>query len=324
MNRRNKEQEIREQRSVFYFTPRGNPEGLLQATELYTNMFMQDVSQAILPSWATRRGSKADVSIAPANEEVEKKIAAALDISRQGYYHRDLARALSEFFRLTMIELCLDGRALFEIAYLRPEEGAPKNGFDLVHLKLRQMKRGWGKWYQVVPPDVAEELAVAEKIHIPDENIVTFTLPNKLSKPVSFAMEAMSAISDHRLYTLAIDAGTSRLPYDFSKHQRSMNMALGEAMREIGWMGRGTLTNQITSYYYLRQDLRFRLFALELREALLMQLNALLRKVGAELGWSAEIVITGLPERGFLDQTLDALHSGTKPFTEIMASVRNI
>lgn len=214
MRRRNNTGEVREQRSVFYFTPRDEP----GVPELYTHMFVQDVSQAILPAWAIRRGSKTDVSITPDDSEVEKKIAAGLEISHRGYYHRDLAGSLSEFFRLTMAELCLDERALFEIVYSRPEEGAPRNQFDLVHLKARQMRRRWGKWHQLVPPDVAQERDASEKIHIPDENVVEFRLPKKLRKAVAVAMEAMSAISDHRLHTLALEADKHRLPYDFSKH----------------------------------------------------------------------------------------------------------
>lgn len=322
MTRRRNPNVVREQNSIFYFSPEQSdiPTAF---EELYTRMFLEDVSKALLPAWASQRGSKVSVEITPTNSDLEEKLSAALDISRQAYNHHDLGSALSEFLRLTMFELCLNGRVVFEIAYLRKKPDAPKDGFDLIHLKEQQLFRVFGHWYQFVPSDIAQEQNVPQRIHLPAENLAVFTLPGHLKRMVSKTMTALSAVSDHRWHDLATKAHSEQLPYDFSTHERSMRLALAEAVKEIGWTARGSFSDKVTNYYSIRQDLRFKLFLLEVREALLAQLNALLKCAGRALGWSAQLSISGMTTRSALERALDQLASGKKPFTEIMDEIRS-
>lgn len=322
MTRRSYATEIREQSSVSYISP-GRADEIPQSfAEFYTHMFLDDVSQALLPIWATRPNSNVSVEITPANADLEDMLSAGLDTSRQSSYQRDLGSALSQFLRLTMVELCIARRAVFEIAYLRPNPEEPRDGFHLVHVNPRQIVHRWGRWHQIVPPDVAREKKVAEKIPISCENIAAFTLPRHLARPVASAMDALSALSDHRWLDLALQAQNQQLPYDFSAHARSMRIALAESVREIGWAARGSFNDKVTSYYSLRQHLRFKLFVVEIREALLAQLNAVLQRIGSVLGWSAQLSISALPTRSSLEEALAQLASGEKPFTEILNAVR--
>jgi len=315
---------VREQASIFYFSPGQSDEMPKSLIELYTHMFIEDLSRALLPVWTTRDGSKISVELTPPNSDLRGKLSAAFNISRQDYYDRDLVRVLSEFLRLTMVELCIDRRMVFEIAYLRPKPEEPRDAFKLFHINSRQIVHRWGRWYQIVPPDIARDRQVAESISLPCENISVFTLPDHLARPIASAMEALSALSDDRWHGLAIQAQEENIPYDFSVHQRSMNLALAESVREIGWTARGLFNQQITNYYSLRQNLRFKLFALGVREALLAQLNAVLKRVGPALGCSTQLSISGLPTRSNLEEALAELASGEKPFTEIMDEIRNL
>jgi hypothetical protein len=321
MARRSPSTEVREQRSVFYFTPEGAGELPRPFGEMYPHMFMQDVSQNLIPASARRR-DKLAVEILPANEQVEKMLTRALDISHQSYSHRDMERALSEFLRLTMVELCLAPRVVFEIVYLRPKAGEPPVAFELFLVNARQIVERRGHLFQTVPAEIARERKVDELISLPPENLAVFTLPSELARPVASAMQALSALSDHRWHTLALDAQKQRLPYDFSIHERSMKLALAEALRAIGWTARGSFNDKVINYYWLRQELRFKLFELAVREALVGQLNTVLQRVGAVLGWSAQLSISGLPGRTDLERALDQLASGAAPFTEIMDSIR--
>lgn len=323
MKRRSDSTDVREQTSIFYFLP--GQAGVIPRPfgELYTHMFLEDVSRALLPVSALRHDSDA-VKITPANAVSEDVLSAALDVSRQGYGHRDLGWVLGEFLRLTLVELCIERRAVFEIVFFRPKPEEPRDRFILFHINPRQVVRHRRSWYQIVPPDIARERQVAERIPLPSENIAVFTLPDHLGRPVASAMETLSASSDHRWHGLALQAQKEQLPYDFSTHERSMRAALAESVREIGWTARGSFNDKVTNYYSLRQELRFRLFALQLREALLAQLNVILQRVGAVLGWSAQLSISGLPTRSDIEQALVQLASGEKPFTEIMKAIRNL
>lgn len=61
---------------------------------------------------------------------------------------------------------------------------------------------------------------------------------------------------------------------------------------------------------------------MEVREILLEQLNSVLQWIGPALGWSAQITVKGLPVGADYERALGQLEHGTKPFLEIMDSVR--
>ena len=322
MNRPSRSTEVREQRSVFYFLPEGAGEMPRPFGELYSHMFMEDVSQNLLPAYTRRRNSGVTVEIFPANKELQSMVTAALDISHRSRYHGDLEDALAEFLRLTMVELCLAPRATFEIVYVRPKAGEPPARFELFHINPRQIVERRGHLVQVVPPEIARERDVEEMILLPAENLAVFTLPYELARPVAAAMPTLAALSDHRWHLLALEAQKQGLPYEFSVHERSMQLALAEAVRDIGWTARGSFNEKVFNYYWLRQELRFKLFELAVREALVAQLNTVLQRVGSALGWSAQLSLTGLPSRAELERALDQLASGSMPFTKILDSVR--
>ncbi len=308
---------IREQSSIYYFSPDqgGMPKAFM---ELYTKMFLEDVSLRLVPISISGNDSRISAYIFPENSSLEQKLCSALDISRQGHYHRDLGGAVSEFLRFLMVELCLADHAVFEIAYFRPNSDAPKDDFELVLLNSKQIFRRWNRWYQSVPAEIAQERNVAEQIALQSENIVSFSLPSHLREAVTKAMTSLSAVSDHGWHDLAMKAQSEQLPYEFSTHHRSMGLALAEATKQIGWAARGSFADSVTNYYSLRQNLRFKLFLLEVRESLLDQLNTVLEIVGKNLGFLSRLYIGGLPSRLDLERALAQLESGERPFTEIM------
>lgn len=314
---------IREQSSIFYFSPResGSPRVF---TELYTKMFIEDVSLGLAPIFSSVPDSKIDAYIFPENSKLERQLCSALNASGERHYSRGLGRTVSQFLRLLMRDLCNADHAMFEIAYLRPNSDAPRDNFELVHLNSQQIFYRWNCWYQSVPAEIAQEQNVAEQIALPSENIVTFSLPTHLKNNIRKAMMALSAVSNHDWHNLAVKAHSEKFPYEFSTHHRSKNLAIAESMKEIGWTARGLLTESVTNYYSVRQTLQFKLFLLEVRESLLDQLNAALEHVGKNLGWLCRIYIGGLPSRRDLEKALTQLSSGERPFTEIMNDFRNL
>jgi hypothetical protein len=69
--------------------------------------------------------------------------------------------------------------------------------------------------------------------------------------------------------------------------------------------------------------LKFEKFKIELRQTLLAALNEVLGRIGARIGFSAEIQIHGLPSIQDVDIAIEKLRSGTMPFTEVMDPFRN-
>jgi len=115
-----------------------------------------------------------------------------------------------------------------------------------------------------------------------------------------------------------LEAQKKGIPYDFKAHQRSMKLALVEAVKPIGWNARGSFTDCVLSYYWIRIFLTFERFKIRLRDNMLATLNAALIDIGAKLNFNTQIKISGLPILADVDTAIESLSSGVMPFTEVM------
>jgi hypothetical protein len=315
---RSKKTLLRDQISQFYFAD----EGPRDALGLYVRMFVEDVSQGLVPPSARLHDSKPNVELTPPNDDVAGILARALDTSHSPGYHREFPNALFEFLRYTMVDICLHNRAVYEIVYLREREDGPPTGFEFTHLSGRQLVEKRGHLFQGLPRESAAERGSDELIFLPEERLAVFTLPEPHGGMIRDAMRSLRILSDLKWHQLAVDAQNSKTLYDFATHERSFSIALAESVRGIGWGARASFQRKVTNYYWLRQEFRFRRFEMEVREILIEQLNEVMQRVGPRLGWSAQITVKGLPIGTDYERALTQLEQGTKPFIEIMDSVR--
>ena len=316
MRRRRSPQATRQQHSVFYPTDYagGGPPFPVALQEMYTQMFIDDLARGLLPYRAQSRNADFRIGIEPTDRAREEMIAAALTRGeRQG-----LASSLREFLRLLTSELFYTPRAIYEIALTNDPGANPQNGVDLVFIDERQVKEDAGGIYQIVPPEIAAARKVAERIPLPRESLIIFTLPPPMGRLISDVKATLSILSDQRFFEMALNAQKTGLPYNFTEHQRSMNLALAEVGKTIGWTARGTFNRATLSFHWIQMQLRFERFKLRLREALLGQLNTGLRRIEGPLGFSPEIKIFGLPTEADIDKASEQLSAGQSPFTEVM------
>jgi hypothetical protein len=113
-------------------------------------------------------------------------------------------------------------------------------------------------------------------------------------------------------------ATKENIPYDFKAHMRSMDLALVEAVKPVGWNARGSFNGRVTSYYWIRLMLNFEKFKIELRHSMLATLNDALKRIGQKLGFEAQIDISGTPLHVDVTDALRKLDLGEVPFTEVM------
>lgn len=176
---------------------------------------------------------------------------------------------------------------------------------------------------QLVPLDVAQERKVSTEIELPDEDLATFQLPRDLRRVIARTVSNLDVLSDRQWHSLGMAAMESKIPYDFSTHNRSMMLALAEATRATGWNGRGTLHEHTLTTFWLRREVTFHRFVARVRAAIMEQINALLRRVGSKLNFGAQLRLEGLPTDGDLDEVLRLIDAGEIPLTEAVGRLSN-
>ncbi len=313
MNKGDLNKPLRRQRSVFYTLPETSE----LSPGLYKHMLLEDVSLGIMPIGGRSSRARFNVTTSPADRRAEKLVAEGLPT--RGHYYRDsLAESLYDFFRLLAAELCAANRATYEIVYFEEPETRRFTGFELVFIQGSQLLAKRGRTYQVVPPEVAKERHVAELIPLPKEDLLVFTPAAAYEAALRNMRASLSELDGMRFPSVAFEAMQKGMPYDFKAHERSMNLALMEAMRPIGWTARGSFNDFIMSYYLVHQMIQFERFKVHMRECMLGTLNAGLERIGEKIGFKTQIKIDGLPTLSDVDTARRNLSSGATPFTEVM------
>jgi hypothetical protein len=311
MNNRHSPEVIHKRRGVFYHTPQTFSPG----TEFYMHMFQEDVSLGIMPIGGRSSRPGFNIKLCPADKAAQTTVIAGLERDHHG---NSLADTLWEFLRLVAADVCAAGEATFEIVYLEEPKTQKLVGFDLAFISQDQLVKKWNQLYQVVPADLARNRNVSELIPLAEDELLIFKPPPEFDKSLRDLRENLAELDRSRFPLMLVEATRSNIPYDFTAHQRSMNLALVEAVKPIGWNARGTFNNFVLSYYWIRMSLTFEKFKIRLREAMLATLNRSLQRIGEKVGFKAEIKMEGLPTIADVDNASNQLASGAMPFTEVM------
>jgi len=104
------------------------------------------------------------------------------------------------------------------------------------------------------------------------------------------------------------------VPFDATQFFRTQTLAVLSITKRAGWNARRTSGGVITGYYWFRRWLRFERLKIQLRNSLIDCLNDALRLASEQLGFSARITVSGLPE----------LNDVTAAVPEIVAAARAV
>lgn len=282
------------------------------------HMFPEDVSLGIMPIGGRSNRKSFVIALSPSDTRAEEIVAEGL-----GREHREsLQEAVCDFFQSVAANLCFSERAAFEIVYFEEPGTQALTGFELVLLDPSQLIEKRGTTYQIVEPEIAKELNAPELIFLPAEDLVVFTPPREFAKNLRDVRANLTELDRLRLPEIMLEATKKRIPYDFKSHERSQKLALVEAIKPIGWNARGSFSDCVTSYYWIRLLLKFERFKIELRHSMLATLNEAVLRIGQKLNFAGRIEISGLPLRVDVTDALRKLDSGERPFTEIMEVFR--
>ena len=94
------------------------------------------------------------------------------------------------------------------------------------------------------------------------------------------------------------------------QYLKTQELAVLAVTKRAGWNTRGTSSGKISGYYWFRRWLRFEKLKIELRTSLIECLNDGLRRVGTKLGFSNQILVSGLPTLADIASAENELQNG--------------
>ena len=281
----------------------------------YSRMLVEDAANGLVPYGDD---SKFAITLEPENPKLEYLIGEGLD--REGY-GPDLSDSVRRFLREAAQTVLSFREATYEIVYFSDPETEKLVTFGLSFILPRTLKRQRDGWVQTVPPAYAERIKGQSQIHLPADSVFHVRLPKSIDRhfvPMMTDLEYLGRDMYPKFGMPVPGSPVRDVGFDFQEWRKWHNIAIAQATRPSGWNARNSFPEEVTEFYFVQRFLRFERFKLEIRESLVSQLNEMLGTVGSRLGFSAKIVISGLPDASQLDRSLQDLESGTASFADVM------
>jgi hypothetical protein len=284
--------------------------------ELYPHMLIEDVSLKIMPIGGHTENSDFRVEWSPTDSEVETAIVQALSRDRRGV----LSEVVCDFFHDCAQTLMTYGRAVYEIVLLSSPESGHLVSFRLVQINPDSLTVKRDNIIQSIPKSVAVSRQINEQVSIPPDTIQLFLLPESLRNIFKALMEKLSFLSSPGPTELMFPENTStqEVPYNYTKHMNMRDIAILDAVKEIGWNARRQPEKDVLEYYWLERYLRFEEFLVNLRSCILANLNEAVLKAGRKMGFSGVVAIEGLPTLDDVKESRRRLSVGDGRFDEIL------
>jgi len=91
-----------------------------------------------------------------------------------------------------------------------------------------------GRVRQRVPREVADRQNCTENISFDRSELIIFEPPKAIKAPLATARHVLSRLSERSLSPFVNEAVRAKVPYDYTVHRASMEIAFARAMKEIG------------------------------------------------------------------------------------------
>jgi hypothetical protein len=276
-------------------------------------MFTEDVSM-LLPTFDD---ANRFVRLDPEDSDVEQLIEEAIRIHDYG---SGFGAAVSEFVRLAARAVAGYGDAFYEITFESNGSAGKPEAFHFQAIDPESVRIKRGELYQHINPAVAKERGTAERIHIPKEYVLRLSPPKGWShefRRISYGLTSLSRVLIPDFAYPRAPGKPNKVPIDTLKYLKTQELAVLAVTKHAGWNSRGTSSGKITGYYWFRRWLRFEKLKIDLRNSLLECLNNGLKHVGSKLGFSNQIVVSGLPTLSDVTAAETDLRIGSRIVGEI-------
>jgi len=269
---------------------------------LYTKMFIDDLSQNIMPMRANF-----DIRIEPSSNEVEELIKLALSNpyeEPQNIKLQNITEVVCDFIKIAAHNLACYGKAYYEIVYFYTDEKKQKiDSFAFENIPNHCIKEIIGFYWQYIPQKIEEQKINIKRFNwIPKNNILVLCIPKQLGGVRKFRklVAHLQCLSKHNILK-----------------EENIEFFLAKETSQLGWTARGMFNKKVLEFYQNYRYLKFELTKAVLREYIIHRLNYILEKIGRELGFNAKIIMEGTPSSQDYKNYVDKLLEGSLQFSEV-------
>jgi hypothetical protein len=284
--------------------------------EMYPHMLIEDVGQQVMPlgtRWTERSFS---VDLVPASERFEGLLADAFEPGgREG-----LTDAACEFLRQTA-QLCMHyGRAIYEIVYLRGDDGQVAE-LEFAYVPPRSISIDGDHYVQQVPKDLAEQWDVPSVIRGAVNDLMVLSPPID-GEAIRRTLRALAEVGRPQLpeFVERQMLGEEDVGYSAKDEILTKDLAIAEVSRDLGWDMRAMFAGKDTflEYYTTVRRLRFERLLADFRSTLVEQLNRHLIQIGKVVGEDGQLTLKGLPGKDTVAAAEESLRLGKKNFNDLL------
>ncbi len=283
---------------------------------MYGHMFYEDVSLAIMPYDRIHSEPRYVLQLTEGDPAKEEQLRLAID---QGSSW-NLKESVENFIRETAKSLIYHGRTYYSINYF---EGTEKR-FEIVRVWPDQVLSIFGMHIPLY-----DTLRYSRaKNGCKKSEIVCFKLPHSCRSALTL-LRTLSTINPSHLPEFAMKQYdpeitlSERVPVSFAAIRMSEEIRLAKLTKDIGWNGRGLLSERMTEHYWLTRQLRFERFLAQLRGTIMSSFNNLLAQVDKKIGFSCRLKLEGIATEVDVDSSEQILEDGSGPFSLVMKPFRS-
>lgn len=296
-----------------YFPNQKHSDGLSSA--YYASLFIRDVHTGIMP-YPRRNNPSIEIKLARANANTESKVK---DFLYVGHYSAwSLSDSISDSIENLAHYLASFGDVYLEI--VDDDSSDNTSGKTLDFIPRSKILRLFNHYIQIAP--LSDWKGQKKFYVIPAEKVWHLKLPRKLGTPRSHRrlLNRLKHLSDPTpKFTFEDGDLGGSAKYEFTTHHDKKELAVEQITAPWGSIPSLRQINHTTEYYYVIHSLRFSYSKALLREHILNEMNALLKKQGIK----NSIKISGLSLADDINNSIEKLEKGEVSFDEALESARN-
>ncbi len=283
------------------------------------HMMLQDLRTAAMP-YGRGENDGFGARVASNDPDVAKLVHDSLP--SHSYRHWRLADSVRDYVDSALWHL-VDGDLHLDLQYFAPSPPSePKpSAFRVEIVDTDRVVRRWGRYAYLGPGNSRTSSASRSSEPVLDgKQLIVAALPKSLRHNLDAALGLIRAedadfkvASSFVLGEHGADSG-----FDFGTHRRMSNEIVLRGTRGIGWVGRGTLSEDLLDPEKAWRAIQFARFAGQMRDVAVAALNEAIGRASTRIGFEGAIELTGILTSRELDELEAELAAGTRPIAEIM------
>jgi len=290
-------------------------------------MLMEDIHLGIMPLGGKSKNANFAVKIDPPSKEVENLIRIGFP-NRQGY-QQDLIQTVCDFIDEEAHALAYYGNNYYEIVYYYSDEKRKKiDGFMVESIPPYCVKTLLGVYWQFIPQEAMKRSEQKRRfVLLPRKRILMLSMPKELGgsnkhKKVLSDLRWLSSCSIPEFAMKDTEKQQQTKGYEFSLYREGLSAFLAGTTRHLGWIARGMFSDRSLKMYQIYRSLMFERSKSIIREQILCMMNNSLELIGEEMGFSAKIVLEGIPTHKDYNDYIRKLLDGELQFSEAIKLMR--